>query len=127
MSFIYKVGLGWDVPEISLATVTPQCRGGHVKLTRRNYGDESAQGEGLYSAPTWNVIKTLLDVANILEQFDLVSNEYRKITWYTLSPEWVPARYNGIALKPLMGEDQNYSRFYTRDMTIYIHSLSIAA
>lgn len=118
----YRVATGHDIALGSLTVLDPQPRGGEVKALR-SYGDTGASERALHCTLQWSVLETEAQYQALLTQFGLLDALYSRVTIYTRSPVFDWVRYNGIAVRPEIGVDGEWSRYFARNFTIYVKDL----
>lgn len=118
----YRVAEGFNVALGSLAVLDPQPRNGEVKALR-TYGDTGAQERAEYCTLIWDVLDTEEAYQAVLTQFGLLDALYANVTVYTRNEVFDFTRYNGIAVRPEIGQDGAWERYFARNFAIYIKDL----
>lgn len=125
----YRVADGFDVPLLSLTTISPQPSSEAAKPLRRTYGGSGAvYDEGLYIELEWSVLESQTEYQALLVAFFgagyAATNE---ITLYAPSPQGQFQRYNGIAVLPENGRDVRRREYFWRELAIVVKGLYLAS
>lgn len=128
---IYKAAVGHGVALVSLIDLIPQPRtDATTQPVQRN---DSASGavheQGLWIALQWSYLDSGVEYAALLDQFGLGADAVPQanVTIYVPNFEFVFTRYNGIAVRPHMGQDVRRSAQFIRDVSLIIKHLSVLA
>lgn len=125
---LHKVGIGHDVAEVSLSTLTPQPKGDPLAPTVRNYAPGGAFHEqGQYTCHHYDFLEDADQFEDVLNEYGLISDDRQDITFMAYSERMVWTRYNGTAIRPEMGQDVKFTNFFIRDVAIYIVDVEEAA
>lgn len=124
----YKVGEGHDVALIDLVDIAPQPRSDGLKFGRVT---PSAAGTVVREAPyielVWSMIETPAEYQALLAQFGLDALTSANVTLYALNDMFSPTRYNGRAVRPILGAQGAQRDFFIRDVTILVRDLAVVA
>ena len=125
---VYKVLLGTDQPLIDLVAIDPQPRSDGLR-----YGRVSHTGAGgmVLELPwielAWDVIESADDYESLLTQFGLNNSTSEDVTITLPNELFAEVRFNGKALRPVVGETVTRRDFYIRDVRIIVRNLSVAS
>lgn len=124
----YQIAIGHDVALVDLDLLVPQPRSGIVKATRRTTsGNRKILDEGLYLELRYNVLGSPATYSSLLTQFGVNgSNTTRDVTIYGVEYQFAYNRFNGVAVRPQLGEDADYDNFFIRDIIFLITDLEYA-
>lgn len=126
----YKVGIGYDVAEIDLvefpAHLQPHSEG--IRVARRDHAVAgNVLGEGVYIDLDWDTVEDATQLAAIYAFFGLDGSiSTSNVTVLIPGNMFTDLRYNGIAVRPLIGQDLRRTNYYLRDLTILIKMLRLA-
>jgi hypothetical protein len=119
----YRVGIGQNVILTSLAKFNPQPRSLGVRYTRRNYmGDGSALDDGPYIELLWSALDSEIVYQSLLTQAGLSSDVYRNVTIYARDETWKYFRYNGMIIRPSLGNDADWE-YFPRNIVFLVRDL----
>lgn len=122
MASDYRHENGYGIALVDLDLIVPQPQGGFVQPVQRN---PSASGvvheQGLFAPLRYNVL-TVAKYTALLTQFGLSSVLQAEGTWYLPNHAFVPARYNGIVVRPQLGVDLRRAIFL-KDITFMVIKL----
>lgn len=123
---IYKVALGFDAADELLEPLVFQPRSDGVRPLVVNPTPLGAVEHGLYAVLVWNVLEGAEEYQAVLAQLGLNSGVAREvtITLPNFTRNW--DKYNGVALRPVPGEDVRWN-FFPRDLTIIVRDLQAFA
>jgi hypothetical protein len=134
MSVIYKVGIGFNVPEIDMLTIDPQplCPG--IRATRRTF---AATGrvidEGLYTYYLWNVLEGVDMFSNLMiTYFDLgtgatiFGETSSEVTVIVRNQLYLPLRVNARAVLPQLGKNSDWTNFRPRNNLLLLKDIKNA-
>lgn len=120
----YRAKPGLNVALVSLTTLAPQPRSEGVKATRRVYSANGAvQDEGLYVELAWSVFVDATAYNAMLTVFGLAAARTAEVTIYARNDLYVWTRYNGLAVRPEIGQDAAWSNSRLRDVRILVKNL----
>lgn len=124
----YKVATGSDVALGSLVDMSPQPRSTGIQYTRRTYAaDGSVYEEGAYVELAWDYFDDAAAYVALLTQFGLDDSLTNAVTVYIRNDQWAWVRMNGTAVRPEMGREVRWDKFFPRDITILVKDLETAA
>lgn len=124
----YRVADNWDVALESLNDISPQPQSDGIKPTRRTYAANGAvYDEGLYVELQFNVLNNASAYQSLLNQFGIQSATTNEVTVYVRDATFAWVRMNGLAVRPEMGRDVRWNRFFPRDITILVRDLTAAS
>ena len=124
----YKVADTHDVALVSLVDVDPQPTSEGIRVTRRNYGaDGSVYDEGKYVELAFTVLGGVTQYQGLLNQFGVQSSLTNEVTVYVRDETFAWVRMNGIAVRPEIGRDVQWQRYFPRSITILVKNLEVAA
>lgn len=126
---IYKMALGWDVAEGSMAAiVVQQPQVDIVGPVVRSYGGGGAIWEqGLFTCYHFSMVESETEWLTILTQFALNSEDTSEVTILAKNNRLSLVRWNAVAQVPEGNQDIKWSNFFPRDMAIYFVDLEEAA
>lgn len=120
----YRVKDGWNEALEDLVVISPQPTSEGIRPTRRTF---SANGdvydEGLYVEHQFNVVESVSAYQSILNQFGVQSATTNEVTVYVRDATFTWVRMNGIAVRPEMGRDVRWSKFFPRNVTLLVKDL----
>jgi hypothetical protein len=122
----YRVAVNHNVALVSLVPLDPQPRSEGVKVTRRRVSaNGSIIDEGKYVDLIWDVFETVEEYQDTLDAFDLdTSGDTTKlVTVYARDETFRFARYNGTAVRPEIGPDGKWDKYFARGFTILVRDL----
>lgn len=120
----YRIAAGHDQALIDLDPITPQPRSEGVKALRRTYAaGGTVYEEGKYIELAWNVLGGATSYQAILTQFGLDAAATAQVTLYVPDYNFAYARYNGTAVRPLVGEDIAQRNYFLRNVVILVRDL----
>jgi hypothetical protein len=124
----YRVAVGADVALGSLADMTPQPRSTGIQYTRRTYAaDDSVYEEGPFVELEWDYIESPTAYVTLLTQFSLHDSLTNIVTVYVRNDQFTFVRMNGKAVRPEMGRELRWDKFFPRNLTILVKNLTTAA
>lgn len=126
----YKVSTtGYNVALGSLVTLVPQPRSDGIKVARRTYAaDGTVYGEGVYIELEYNIVKSPVQLDLIYDQFGLdITVSTKQITILIPGVEYTDTRYNGLAVRPLIGPDLVRQNYFLRRLIILVKFLELAS
>jgi hypothetical protein len=119
----YKIAQGHDVLTSSLQLFTPQPRSAGLKYTRVTYlGGGTSYAEGAYVELQWSALDDVNAYIGILTKVGVYNAHSQSVTIWARDENWEYARFNGLALKPLLGADASWE-YFPRDVTMLIKNL----
>lgn len=121
----YWIGDGHDVPGHELTVLTPQPSSAGVKVTRRPHSVSGGlQDEYKYVELLYSALGSVTEYQAVLTAFGLLSAMQNEITVTARDEtlQWVT--FNGTAVRPQMGSDVNWSRYFPRDIVILVKELT---
>lgn len=119
----YKIAQGHDVLAASLQLFSPQPRSPGLKYTRVTYlGGGLVFTEGAYVELQWSALEDVNVYTGILTQAGIYNSTWQDVTIWARDETWQYARYNGLALRPLLGSDASWE-YFPRDITMLIKNL----
>lgn len=119
----YKIAQGHDVLAANLNLFVPQPRSIGLKYTRITYlGGGNPYREGAYIELLWSALDDKDIYKNILTLAGVYSSVWQDVTIWARSDTWEYYRFNGLAIRPLIGEDANWE-YFPRDITLLIKNL----
>ena len=128
MPTYYKVADGWNVALESLNNISPQPQAEGIKATRRTYSANGAvYDEGKYIELQFNVMGTATAYQSLLNQFGVQSALTNEVTVYIRDETFAWVRMNGTAVRPEMGREARWSKFFPRDITILVKDLAASS
>lgn len=124
----YRVKDGWNEALEDLVVISPQPTSEGIKPTRRTYAANGAvYDEGLYVELQFNVLNNASAYQSLLNQFGIQSSTTNEVTVYVRDATFAWVRMNGLAVRPEMGRDVRWNRFFPRDITILVRDLTAAS
>ncbi len=124
----YRVKDGWNEALEDLVVISPQPTSDGIKPTRRTYAANGAvYDEGLYVELQFNVLNNASAYQSLLNQFGIQSSTTNEVTVYVRDATFAWVRMNGLAVRPEMGRDVRWNRFFPRDVTILVRDLTAAS
>lgn len=121
----YKIAINYDVDASSLNLFNPQPRSLGIRYTRTTYmGGGHPYNEGPYIELLWSALETETQYQSILAQAGLDTRNSGPVTCWIRDEMWNYARYNGLAVRPLIGQDANWE-FFPKDITLLIKNLRL--
>lgn len=124
----YKIAEGHDVALLSLTDIDPQPRSEGQKYGRVT---PSAAGTDTREAPyielLWSVIESPAAYQDLLEQFGLDAATTAAVTLYALNDQLVATRYNGRAVRPVVGANMAQNDYFVRNVVILVKDLAVAS
>jgi len=119
----YRVKTGHDQALIDLEVCDPQPASIGLEYTRVSYGaDGVTHREGPFVRLRYSVLPTD-DYTSVLDQFGLADAETALVTLYAEDEQYGPQRYNGRAIRPVLGRDGGRRQYFLRDVTILVRDL----
>ena len=120
----YEVADG-DDNEAGFADVSPQPKSEGIKPTRRTYGaDGSVIDEGKYVELEFNMLASQTAYDSLLTQFGVNGSLTNDVTVRVRDETWAFVNKNGTAIRPEMGRDARWGRFFPRNVVMLIRDLS---
>lgn len=120
----YKIGVGLDVPLVDLDDIIPQPATVGLQYARRTF---AASGVVVDELPfvefEFSTLDSPTQYVALLTQFGLASATTADVTVYVQNENYVWTRYNGKAVKPLVGSDGARNNFFLRGFTILVKNL----
>lgn len=124
MASSYKVASGSGVALVSLNTITPQPRCSGLKATQRTYGASGKIHEmAPYAELVWDVLETESEYTTLLAAFGLTSALEASVTVYIRNSAYAYARYNALAVRPMIGQDGQWDSYFLRNFVILLKNL----
>ena len=127
----YRVADGHDVVLGSLTILDPQPSSEGMQPTRRTYSaNKSVYEEAHFIAFEYSVVEDSTEYLAILTDFGLhglpptYTNE---VTVYLRNDLFTKQRYNGTAVRPEIGRDVRWRRYFPRDVVILVRDLVISS
>jgi len=124
----YKVADGHDIALVSLNEITPQPASDGIKATRRI---QSANGtvidEGKFIELQFNIMNNVTAYQALLTAFGVNSALTNDVTVYVRNETFAWVRMNGTAVRPEVGNDVQWRRYFPRNITILVKNLEVAA
>lgn len=121
----YRIAAGHDVALVSLTVLSPQPRSEGVKVIERTYGlSGSVHEHGLYIELNYDYLATPTDYQVLLALMGVNTVLYAPVTLYAWRKDYDYQRYNGIAVRPQIGQEAAYSRHRIRGVTFLIKNLT---
>lgn len=119
----YRVAVNYDVDVGSLNLFNPQPRSIGIRYTRTTYmGGGHPYNEGPYIELLWSMLEDEGQYFSILQQAGLDTRNSGPVTVWIRNEMWVYGRYNGLAVRPLIGQDANWE-FFPKDIVLLIKNL----
>jgi len=119
----YAVYPSYDTALVDLDTITPQPSSKGVQYTRTTRAaDGSLLQEGPYVVLEWNMLQDATDYQTILDYFGVLNSLTSPVTIYCRSEIFNFVRYNGIASRPEVGKNLDWS-YMPRNVSITITNL----
>lgn len=119
---LYKVKTGHDQALVDLVDVKARSTG--IQYTRRSYAaDGSVYQVGPYVELEIDLVGGAAAYQALLGQFGLDSSLAADVTVLIRDDTFVAGRYNGRAVRPEMGKEVVWDRFYPRRITILVKNL----
>lgn len=120
---VYSVSTGYDVATLDLIAIVPQPTSAGVIATRRTQAaDASVYEEGQYCELVFSALNSVTQYQALLTQFGILSSTSSPVTILVRSEIWSFTRYNGTAVRPLLGADADW-QFMPRSVKILIKNL----
>ncbi len=125
----YRVATGHDVVLGSLTVLDPQPRSTGIQVLERSYAASAAVvDQGIYTEFIWDVLETDVKYRSILADFGLsASVRFADVTVYLRNQVWEYVRYNGVAVRPLQGQQARWELPFPRDIKILVRNLEPSA
>lgn len=124
---IYKVADGFDIALLSLVTVDPQPKSTGIQYGRINHSASGVvYGQTPYIELIWTVLESESQYTTLLGQFGLTAALSNGVTVYIPNDQLTATRYNGIAIRPNLGDDAKRDNFFVREVVIRINHLEVA-
>lgn len=122
----YRIAAGHDVALGSLTVLSPQPRSIGVQVIERTYGLSGAVHEhGLYIELNYDYIATPTDYQVLLALMGINTALYADVTLYAWRKDYDYQRYNGIVVRPQLGQEGAYSRHRIRGVIFLVKNLEI--
>lgn len=120
----YQVADGHDVALISLNPVIPQPTSEGIKATRRSYAASGGvYDEGRYVELEFSVLGSETSYQTLLSEFGVNTVLTNDVTVYVRDEKYTWVRMNGTAVRPEVGQDVQWRRYFPRNITILIKDL----
>src|SRR5690348_281709 len=117
----YAVGIGHDVDLGDLNDLDPQPASTGIQVTRRNRAASGTISEdGLYLILEWTLLEDEDEYQSVLEDFDLMDNDFADVTVYARDSRWNWGSYNGTAEYPEQGRDVKWDNFFPRNLRLLV-------
>lgn len=122
----YRIAAGHNVALGSLTVLSPQPKSEGVKVVERTYGLSGSVFEhGLYIELNYDYIATPTDYQVLLALMGINTALYANVTLYAWRKDYDDQRYNGIVVRPQIGQDAAYSRHRIRGVTFLVKNLVV--
>lgn len=120
----YRVAVGHDVVLGSLVDVTPQPSTEGIKTVRRTYAaDGTVHEDGKYIELDFNVLGNVAMYQSVLTAFGVKDVLTEDVTVYIRNEVFDWVRMNGTAVRPEVGQDVQWRRYFPRNITILVKNL----
>lgn len=120
----YAVADTYHEPAGNLVALDPQPRSKGVEITRRPHSPSGGvKDEELYVWLEWDYFATPAAYQSILTQLGLLNALTNQITISARDQEFTWKRYNGIAVKPQLGQDGEWANYYLRGVKVLVKFL----
>lgn len=119
----YRAKAGHNQSLVSLVQLDPQPATIGLEWTRVT---TAASGVVYREGPFIRFLYSALtesDFSNVLDQFDLSNNETAAVTIYAVDEIYGPQRYNGLAVRPVLGQDGARREYFVRDVVVLVKDL----
>lgn len=128
MASTYKVALGHDVASLDLDLVDPQPTSDGIQVTRRTFsGNGTVYDQGRYIELRWSVIEDEAEYNDLLQQFGIDGGDLTAdVTISVPDDDYQYNRFNGIAVRPQLGQDARRRDYFIREMVIVVRNLEFA-
>lgn len=124
----YRAATGSGVALGSLTVLDPQPRSIGLQYTRVTTASGGAViKEGPYIELIWSVFESASEYQSILTVFGLNSAQYATVTIYALNELLSLTRFNGVAVRPTLGQQGAQTNYFLRDVTILVKDLVVAS
>lgn len=125
----YKVKTGSDQALIDLVDVSPQPTSPGIKPTRRTYAaDSSVYDEARYVELEFSNVGNVTNYQALLTQFGLSASVLdAAVTVYVRDETFAWVRMNGRAVRPEIGREVQWRRYFPRNVTILVKDLEAAS
>lgn len=121
----YKIAVGNNITDTggNFTLLNPQPKSIGVRATRRTVSaDGTVYEEGLYIELMYNVLDDATLYRTIIGQFGLTNVLKCPVTIICRDHLYNTGRYNGNAIRPEVGKDNNWS-YFPKDITILVRDL----
>ncbi len=120
----YQVADGFD-NEGGFADIDPQPMCPGITPTRRTFAaDGTVIDEAPYVEFIFNVVKDVTTYQSILTQFGINAALTNDVTIKTRDETFADINKNGTAIRPQIGTDVRWQKFFPRDVVILVNNLS---
>ena len=124
----YRVKTGTDVALVSLTVLDPQPRSEGIKAKRRTYAASAkVRDEGRYLELLWSLVQDEDMYQDILNEFGVLTELTAAVTVYARDETFAYVRMNGIACRPMPGNEVKWSNSFPRDIMILVRNLTPAS
>jgi len=89
--------------------------------------DGTITREAPYIELVWSVIESPSDYQTLLALFGLDSLTSANVTLYALNDQFQATRYNGRAVRPIIGASAAQRDFFIRNVVILVKDLAVAS
>jgi hypothetical protein len=123
----YLVGDGHNRPLNELTALTPQPSSAGVRVTRRSHAPEPLVDEFKYIEFVYSALGSVTEFQAVLNQWGVLSSMQNEVTFTAKDETLAWTRFNGTAVRPQMGSDVQWSRYFPRDVVVLVKELTEVA
>lgn len=122
----YAVADGYDAAIDELVALDPQPAMRGIEVTRRIHAPNGGvRDEELYAWLEWSALGSVSEYQSVLTQLGLLDALTNRITISLRDEHFTWRRYNGIAVKPQIGVDGEWSQFFPRGVRVLVKFLEV--
>lgn len=120
----YLVGVGTDLVTGSLNIITPQPRTRGLQYKRWVEAmDGTRYGTGPYIEFLWDLNQDATAYVALLTSFGINSSTKASVSIYARSDIYIWTYYNAVAMRPRVGHEVGWNRYFPRRITILCKEL----
>ena len=124
----YMVADNFNVAEGSLAAVSPQPTSQGIRPGRRTWGaDGTPLDESKYCELNFSMVEDVTAYQALLTAFGVNSALTNEVTVGIRDETFAFVRKNAVAIRPEIGRDVSWERFFPRDITILLRDIATAS
>lgn len=122
---VYSVAIGHNVAVELVEPIVPQPRTvGRLTGLRTFAANGAVHDQAIFVELVWDVIDGEVQYQDLLEQFGLDTATTANVTLIARDATYGWMRYNGVAVRPEIGRDGAWERFFLRDVRIVVNRLA---